>query len=251
MLLGYRSERRWLRAVNTRLGHLFPYVCGQAAYNRRLRRAAPLVATISQALAVACPSWCDQWRLLDATSVPCGTSRQTVKRSELAGWAGYGYDPSHSRWYWGFKLYVLCAPDPMPITWCLATPKLGEREVAQALGEDAARQQALAVGTIILADKGLAGRAFHQHIGALGAYLVRPDRTDEPYRFGSLGGMRQWIESIISTLKEQLGLEQHRGRTLGGVFVRVAQRVLALAAAVWLNWQLDVADKRSLLAYDH
>ena len=87
VLLGYRSERRWLRAVNTRLGHLFPYVCGQAAYNRRLRRAAPLVATISQALAVACPSWCDQWRLLDATSVPCGTSRQTVKRSELAGWA--------------------------------------------------------------------------------------------------------------------------------------------------------------------
>jgi hypothetical protein len=104
VLLGYRSERRWLRAVNTRLGHLFPYVCGQAAYNRRLRRAAPLVATISQALAVACPSWCDQWRLLDATSVPCGTSRQTVKRSELAGWAGYGYDPSHSRWYWGLKL---------------------------------------------------------------------------------------------------------------------------------------------------
>jgi hypothetical protein len=43
VLLGYRSERRWLRAVNTRLGHLFPYVCGQAAYNRRLRRAAPLV----------------------------------------------------------------------------------------------------------------------------------------------------------------------------------------------------------------
>jgi hypothetical protein len=24
VVLGYRSERRWLRAVNTRLGHLFP-----------------------------------------------------------------------------------------------------------------------------------------------------------------------------------------------------------------------------------
>jgi hypothetical protein len=202
-------------------------------------------------LARVSPSWWDRFRLLDATPLPGGASRETVKGSALWPHAAYGDDRSHSRWYWGFKLYVLCAPDPMPITWCLATPKLGEREVAQALGEDAARQQALAAGTIILADKGLAGRAFHQHIGALGAYLVRPDRTDEPYRFGSLGGMRQWIESIISTLKEQLGLEQHRGRTLGGVFVRVAQRVLALAAAVWLNWQLDVADKRSLLAYDH
>jgi hypothetical protein len=50
VLLGYHSERRWLRAVTRRLGHLFPYVfpyvCGQAAYNRRLRRAAPLVAQV-------------------------------------------------------------------------------------------------------------------------------------------------------------------------------------------------------------
>jgi hypothetical protein len=45
----------------------------------------------------ACLDWCDQWRLLDATPVPCGTSRETVKRSELAGWAGYGWDASHHR----------------------------------------------------------------------------------------------------------------------------------------------------------
>jgi Transposase DDE domain len=251
VLLGARSERHWLRFVRDRLGHLFPYLPAQPGYDKRLRAAAPHLSLAIRHLARVSPSWWDRFRLLDATPLPCGASRETVKGSALWPHAAYGYDRSHSRWYWGFKLYVLCAPDGMPITWCLATPKLGEREVAQALGEDAARQQALAAGTIILADKGLAGRAFHQHIGALGAYLVRPDRTDEPYRFGSLGGMRQWIESIISTLKEQLGLEQHRGRTLGGVFVRVAQRVLALAAAVWLNWQLDVADKRSLLAYDH
>jgi hypothetical protein len=55
------------------------------------------------------------------------------------------------RWYWGFKLYLLTAPDGMPITWCLATPKLGEREVAQALLDDLARARALAAGTIILA----------------------------------------------------------------------------------------------------
>jgi hypothetical protein len=226
-------------------------VCGQAAYNRRLRRAAPLVGQVVCALALACPSWCDQWRLLDATPVACGASRETVRRSDLADWAGYGYDRSHSRWYWGFKLYLLCAPDGMPITWCLATPTLGEREVAQVLLDDAARHQALAQGTIILADKGLAGAEFQAQVAALGARLVRPDRKDEPYRFGSLGGMRQWIESVINTLKDQLNLEGHRGRTLSGVFVRVGQRLLALAAVVWFNRQLDVPDKRSLLAYDH
>jgi DDE family transposase len=251
VLLGARSERHWLRFAHARLGHLFPYLPGQAGYNKRLRAAAHLVVLALRELAVRSPSWCDGFRLLDATPLACGASRETVKRSALWPHAAYGYDRSHSRWYWGFKLYLLCAPDGMPISWCLASPRLGEREVAQALLVDAARQQALAAGTIILADKGFAGRGFHQHLRELGAWLVRPDRTDEPPRFGSLGGMRQWIESVIDTLKDQLGLEHHRGRTLGGVFIRVGQRLLALAAAVWFNWQLGIPDKRSLVTYDH
>jgi hypothetical protein len=251
VLLGYRSERQWLRVVNTRLGHLFPYVCGQAAYNRRLRRAAPLVATISHALAVACPSWCDQWRLLDATPVPCGKSRQTRKRSELAGHAGYGWDRSHSRWYWGLKLYLLACPDGLPVAWCLANPTTGEREVAASLLDRAARQQVLRPGLVVLADKGLAGRAFAQTVAGLDAVLVRPDRADEPTRFGDLGGVRQWIEAIIDTLNGQLSLEGHGAHTIQGVWIRVAQRLLALAASVWFNWQLDAPIKRSLVAYDH
>jgi hypothetical protein len=251
VLLGYDSERRWLRTVADRLGHLFPYVCGQAAYNRRLRRAAPLVATISHALAVASPSWCDQWRLLDATPVPCGQSRQTVKRSELAGWAGYGYDASHHRFYWGLKLYLLAAPDGMPVAWCLANPNQGEREVAEGLLDRAARQGVLRPGMVVLADKGLAGRQFDALVAELGATLARPDRADEPYRFGSLGGVRQWIEAIIDTLKDQLSLEGHGAHTVQGRWVRVAQRLLALATAVWFNWQLGAPVKRSLVAYDH
>jgi hypothetical protein len=251
VLLGYDSERRWLRAVADRLGHLFPYVCGQAAYNRRLRRAAPLVTQILSALAVACPSWCDQWRLLDATPVPCGQSRETVKRSELAGWAGYGWDASHHRFYWGLKLHLLAAPDGMPVAWCLANPNQGERQVAEALLDRAARQGVLRPGMVVLADKGLAGRQFQALVGELGATLARPDRADESHRFGCLGGVRQWVEAIFDTLKDQLGLEQHGAHTPQGLWVRVAQRLAALAAAVWFNWQLDAPVKRSLLAYDH
>ncbi|MEU3096675.1 IS982 family transposase, partial [Streptomyces sp. NPDC006967] len=44
---------------------------------------------------------------------------------------------------------------------------------------------------------------------------------------------------------------QHGGRTVEGVAVRVAQRVLALAAAIWHNFQTDQAISRSLTAYDH
>lgn len=84
----------------------------------------------------------------------------------------------------------------------------------------------------------------------MGTVVVRPDRRGERPRFGSLGGMRQWVESIIDTLKGQLGLERHGGRTLPGVFVRVAQRLAALAAAIWFNWQLHTPG-RHLVTYDH
>ena len=51
-------------------------------------------------LARQSPCWHDPVRLTDATPVPCSTSRETVRGSELAGWAHYGYCASHSRWYW-------------------------------------------------------------------------------------------------------------------------------------------------------
>jgi len=84
----------------------------------------------------------------------------------------------------------------------------------------------------------------------MGATPVRPDRKNEPVRFGNLGGMRQWIESIIDTLKGQLSLERHGGRTLDGLFVRISQRLAALAAAIWFNWQLHTPG-RHLTTYDH
>jgi hypothetical protein len=108
----------------------------------------------------------------------------------------------------------------------------------------------LVPGQVLVTDKGFASAEFEQFIAQMGALLVRPDRADEAPRFGSLGGIRQWIESVNDTLKGQLSLERHNGRTLAGVFVRVAQRLLALAAGIWFNWQLR-KPARSLVAYDH
>ena len=181
--------------------------------------------------------------------MPCAASRQTVRRSELAGQAGYGYCKSHHRYFWGLRLYVLAAPDGLPVAWCLASPKLGEREVVAALLDH--ERGRLRPGLVILADKGFAGKDFEQLVAGYGAVLLRPDRADQPYRLGSLGRWRQWIKSTFDTLKDQLGLERHRGRTLAGVWVGVGQRLLALAAAIWWNWEIGAPDQRSLLAYDH
>jgi hypothetical protein len=44
--------------------------------------------------------------------------------------------------------------------------------------------------------------------------------------------VRQNIESVNQTIKGQLDLEQHHGRTPDGVVIRVMQRILALTAAI-------------------
>jgi Transposase DDE domain len=245
MLLGIASERRFLRFAITRLGHLFPYLPKQPGYNKRMRALAPQIVKLLNAVAFASPSWYDRIRLLDSTPVPCGASRQTVERSEFAGLAAYGYCASHSRYFWGFRLYLLCASDGMPIAFELAPANASEREVA---AEMLARVEL--DGYTVLADKGFAGEEFEALMRELGALFLRPDRKNEPRRFGNLGGARQWIESIIDTTKDQLRLEDHGARTIPGLITRITQRLLALAAALWHNWNTGQPG-RHLTAYDH
>jgi hypothetical protein len=106
---------------------------------------------------------------------------------------------------------------------------------------------------IVLADKGLSGAELERYCAdQLGVLLVRPDRKDERQRrYGNLAGMRQWIKAVYDTCTDQLDIEGHGGRTLSGVYARLAQRLLALTAVIWHNWKINAHVKRSLVAYDH
>jgi Transposase DDE domain len=256
IVLQCHSERRFLRIARRRLSHLFPYIPKQPGYNKRLRRLAPEICLIINHLARISPSFRGRLRLLDSTPVPCGSSRETVKRSELAGWAAYGYCKSHSRFFWGLRLYLLCAADGMPVYFALAPANEGEREIAAAMLEAARARGLLTGGEIIVSDKGFAGAEFEQIVASLDATLLRPDRRDETPRFGNLSSIRQRIESVYQTAKSQLSLEDHGGHIPEGVWARVCQRVLALAAGVWHSWQLWEAGQidepgRHFTLYDH
>jgi Transposase DDE domain len=115
------------------------------------------------------------------------------------GYAAYGYCASHSRYFWGFRLYLLCASDGMPIAFELAAANVPEREVAAEL-----LRRVELEGYTVIADKGFADEEFEALMAELGAIFMRPDRKDEKPRFGKLGHICQWIESIIDTLKGQL-----------------------------------------------
>ncbi|MYV49349.1 IS982 family transposase [Streptomyces sp. SID2888] len=252
-LLGFHSEARWLRHVRAHYRGMFPYIPQDAGYNKRLRAALPQVKRLIRVLAKDTDFWHDAVWICDSTPVPCGMSRPTVKRSEVAGWASYGYCSSHSRFYWGLRLFLACTPSGMPILWALASPKIDEREVLAAMLEVDAPLVRERPGLLLITDKGFASRAFERSLSEQGITLLRPSMKREAARPGEpmLKKVRQLIESVNDTLKGQLDLEQHGGRTYEGVAVRVAQRVLALAAAIWHNFQTGQAVSRSLTAYDH
>lgn len=108
--LGYTSEARWLRYAHRHLTGMFPYLPRQSGYNKRLRNLNGTMAWLAAELAQHVPVATDDVWVVDSTPVECGRSRETAKRSDLAGWAEYGYCASHSRYFWGGSGCTWCAP---------------------------------------------------------------------------------------------------------------------------------------------
>ena len=108
-------------------------------------------------------------------------------------------------------------------------------------------------GLLLIADKGYVSAELDDYLHARGADLLRPSYRNRTPRPGQalLAPIRQLIESVYDTLKGQLDLELHGGRTLLGVTTRIAQRLLALTAAIWHNRATAQPITRSLIAYDH
>src|SRR5919106_237190 len=190
------------------------------------------------------PTTASSWRSPATASRTCFPTCPSSPAT-TSGSAGYGYCRSHSRYFWGFRLYLLCARDGTPIGFELAPANAPEREVAKELLE-----RVPLAGYAVVADKGFAGQDFERFVAEPGATFLRPDRKNEPRRHGSLGHIRQWIESVFWTCKGQLGLERHGARTLPGLCARIGLRLLALSAGLWHNWQIGDPG-RHLAAYTH
>ncbi len=252
-LRGFTSEARWLRHARDHLRHLFPYLPAQPGYNKRLRRLAGTVAWLIGVLARDTSLWADDVWVVDSTPVECGRSKETARRSDLAGWAEYGYCASHSRYFWGLRLHILATLHGLPLGFALTGAKADERQVLLGILDASPDLAALLPGQILIGDKNYFGADFEATLDGAGISLLRPARKGEAERPGSqfFKPLRQTVESIFGTFKGQLDLEAHGGRTRAGVLIRVLQRILALTAAIWHNDQARQPVKRSLLAYDH
>jgi hypothetical protein len=252
-LLGFTSEARWLRSAGRHLRHLFPYLPGQSGYNKRLRRTAELLGHVIGAIATDTALWSDDVWVVDSTPVECGRSRHTVKRSALAGWAQYGYCASHSRYFWGLRLHLVCT-----LPWPAGRGRPDRGQGRRAPGP------ARPIGGGAGAGGGPAGAGTDRR-----QELLRPPVPADARRAGSgvvaagpqgrtPAGWGAAVQAAAAAdrvgqrhLQGPVGLERHGGRTGVGVAVRVLQRILALIAAIWHNDKSGQPTMRSLVAYDH
>jgi len=228
------SDREFLAVAARRLGQLFPKLPLQPGYWKRRARCSEQIDWLIAMFAQDSPGYHDTMVLIDSTPVECGRSVDTAWRSALQPACAHHYSRSHSRWFWGMRLHLLAAADGTPRAAILASADEKERDVALRLFE-----RGLRGGELVIADKGYAGKDFEQAAAErFGATVLRPRRKDEPGRGPQLAPIRQCIESIFWTLKDRLGLERHHARSLHGLRARIAAKLLALAAGVWLNHYL-------------
>ena len=252
-LMGFTSERRWLRYANGHLAGMFPALIGQSGYNKRIRKAFWLFIRVIRMLAMDTTLWSDDVWVVDSTPVECGRSRETVRRSDVAGWAQYGYCASHSRFFWGLRLHLVCTLSGLPVLFAIAGAKADERQTLLGMLEAGRDVAAAHPGQTLIGDKNYFGTDFEAELAARHLVLLRPLRKGEAPRAGQnlFKPLRQVIESVNQTLKGQLDLERHGGRTDEGILARILARILALTAAIWHNDKTAQPVIRSLIAYDH
>lgn len=241
--MGIPSDRQFLGLVSHRLPGWFPHLPDQSQYNRRLRALTELIARVQQRLA----GWLDAGgaRLSDGTLIACASYPGCASRSDFAGLARYGYVKSHHRFLWGVRLVLVTDVRGLPLGYTLVPA--GEKEY-----EPLADLLTGVPTELVIADKGLWGRAYAARLAAEGVELLTPakERTDaNRARERRLAATRLAVESVFSNLKGQMRLERHLAKTPAGLALRIAQRLLALTLGILLN-TLAGRPARALAAYD-
>jgi len=240
---GLVSDRQFLGTIGGLLPGCFPELPGQSQFNRRLRRLTPQIATVQLGIAELLAS--DSVRLLDGTLLGCANYAGCASRSEFAGYAAYGYCAAKSRWYWGMRLLLISDRRGTPLGYDLRPANENERE-------GALRLAGAHPGSLLFADAGHRGRAHEESLGLVGVRLIVPDKHrlgERPPAEIVKARIRLVIESVFSTLKRQMRLEDHLAKTLPGLAQRVIQRLLALTLGMLINTLIG-RPPRALAAYD-
>jgi len=115
----------------------------------------------------------DVW-VVDSTPVECGRSRETAQRSDLAGWAEYGYCASHSRYFWGLRPHLLCTLSGYRWPFALTGAKADERQTLLGMFDADPALLSTHPGQMLIGDKNYYGTQFEASLAEVGITPVAP-----------------------------------------------------------------------------
>src|SRR5436309_10737936 len=166
--IGISSDRQFLGLIGRVLPGWFPHLPDQSQYNRRLRGLVGLISIVQQRLA----RWLDNGglRLSDGTLIGVANYPGCAQRSEFAGFARYGFAKSTHRYVYGVRLVLLTDERGLPLGYTVVPANEKEYEPLADLLTDTP-------ATVVIADKGLWGRAYQARLAANEVRLLTPDRT--------------------------------------------------------------------------
>lgn len=206
--MSLKRFHRWLKANWL---HLFPGLVEYSRLRRLFKQAREYLVVAQQKLADL-----NSFGLVaDGTSLPVMHNRRGLWAKSFRE-ARHVYCASKDEWSWGFLLQLVIDQAGQIAFFAVST----EAEIKQLVNilEDLANRW-------VLGDKGFRGKEIHDRLWRDKQIRIKLTNSKE----------RTWIENVIGVLKNKLGLDRIRVRTISSLLARVTAILCAYNLVQTLN----------------
>lgn len=237
-LLGFTSERSFLRFVPKIKCPKFEYLPDQSQYNRRAKRLKPLIEKLTLRINQIIRLDKSKIRILDTTPVPLLRLSRVRRRRVFTDkkQVAIGYCAAQKTHYFGLKLNLFINKEGIPFFHEL---KPANKSDIRCLEEILVENQKPS-DIVLVADKGYISdfnKLWFKRCWQIA--LITPYRCNQKKqntkREKQLLKKRRIVETVIGQLKDQMGLERLRAKTYWGVKSRIDNIIFTYLFGVYIN----------------
>jgi len=239
-LLGFSSQRYFLRFMKNNYLYLFPDLIHQSQYNRRLRNLSRIINLLREKIVKDLLFHLSSERILDTTPLPvCNLKRSFGKQTAFKGYASVGKCAAKDVKYFGFKLVLLINKNGIPIRFNLVPANTAEIKTIDSVIDENSQN------LVIFSDKGFVSKKVAQDLKEQqNIDLITPRKKYRESRQPLPKWLNQYhkkscrlIETVNGILKDQFNLEKHYCKTLWGLCTKVISKMTAFTLGQFINVQ--------------
>lgn len=237
-LLGFTSERSYLRFVPELKCSEFAHLPDQSQYNRRAKRLRALTEKLTLRINEVIKIEKSKIRILDTTPVPLLKMSRARNRKIFTDkrQAAIGYCAAQQTHYFGLKLNLFINKEGVP---CRHELKPANKSDIRCLEEILVDNQEPS-DIVLVADKGYISdfdKSWFKQCWRIA--LITPYRRNQKRqntkKERKLLRNRKIVETVIGQLKDQMGLEKLRAKTYQGVKSRIDSIIFTYLFGVYIN----------------